>query len=137
MCKVASKRSHDHLADIQDIAENVPNDKSFLKFLFLKDFIYLFLERGEGWEKERERNITVWLPLQCPLLGTWPATQACALDWELNRQRFGSQAGTQSTEPHQPGTFVHFFIGSFVFLALVVYVLFIFWQLTPYQMYHW
>ena len=22
--------------------------------LFLKDFIYLFLERGEGWEKERE-----------------------------------------------------------------------------------
>ena len=24
-------------------------------------------------------------------------------DWELNRQPFGSQAGTQSTEPHQPG----------------------------------
>ena len=45
-----------------------------LLFLFLKD-IYLFLERGEG----RERNINVWLPLKCPLLGTWPATQACAL----------------------------------------------------------
>ena len=26
-----------------------------------------------------ERNITVWLPLEHPLLGTWPATQACAL----------------------------------------------------------
>ena len=38
-----------------------------------------FLERGEGKEKERERNITVWLPLMHPLLGTWPATQACAL----------------------------------------------------------
>ena len=24
-------------------------------------------------------------------------------DWELNWQPFGSQAGTQSTEPHQPG----------------------------------
>ena len=30
-------------------------------------------------EKERERNINVWLPLTCPLLGTWPAAQACAL----------------------------------------------------------
>ena len=24
-------------------------------------------------------------------------------DWESNRQPFGSQAGVQSTEPHQPG----------------------------------
>ena len=46
---------------------------------FFKDFIYLFLERGEGKEKERERNISVWLPLPCPLLGTWLSTQACAL----------------------------------------------------------
>ena len=45
--------------------------------LFKKD--YLFLERGEGKEKERERNINLWLPLACPLLGPWPATQACAL----------------------------------------------------------
>ena len=28
---------------------------------------------------KRERNINVWLPLTCPLLGTWPATQACGL----------------------------------------------------------
>ena len=27
--------------------------------LFFKDFIYLFLERGEGREKDRERNIDV------------------------------------------------------------------------------
>ena len=46
---------------------------------FLKDFIYLFLERGERREKERERNINVWLPLTYPLLGTRPTTQACAL----------------------------------------------------------
>ena len=39
-------------------------------FFFFKDFIYLFLDRGEGREKERERNDNVWLPLVCPLLGT-------------------------------------------------------------------
>ena len=44
-----------------------------------------------GREEERERNINVWLPLTRPLLGTWPATQACALDWESNQQPFGSQ----------------------------------------------
>ena len=48
-------------------------------FYFFKYFIYLFLERGTGREKERERNINVWLPLMWPPLGTWPATQACAL----------------------------------------------------------
>ena len=36
-------------------------------------FIYLFIFR------ERERNINVWLPRVHPPLGTWPATQACAL----------------------------------------------------------
>ena len=46
---------------------------------FFKGFIYLFLDRGEGREEERERNINEWLPLARPLLGTWPATQACAL----------------------------------------------------------
>ena len=30
-----------------------------LSLFFLKDFIYLFLERGEGREKKRERNIDV------------------------------------------------------------------------------
>ena len=30
-------------------------------------------------EKEKERNINGWLPVVCPLLGTWPTTQARAL----------------------------------------------------------
>ena len=50
-----------------------------LYYLFLKDFIYLFLEREEGREKERERNINVCLPLTWPLLGTWPTTQTSSL----------------------------------------------------------
>ena len=38
--------------------------------------MYLFLERGDGREKEGEISR---LPLARPLMGTWPATQACAL----------------------------------------------------------
>ena len=41
--------------------------------------MYLFLERGEGREEERKRNINVWLPPTYLPLGTWPTTQACAL----------------------------------------------------------
>ena len=67
----------------------------FLVVVVFQDFISLFLER--------ERNINVWLSLMWPLLGTWPTTQACALDWESNQRPFSLQAGTQSTEPHQPG----------------------------------
>ena len=46
---------------------------------FFKDFMYLFLERGEGREKERKKNIHVWLPFTRPPLGTWLTTQACVL----------------------------------------------------------
>ena len=45
------------------------------KFEFFKDFIYLFLERGEGKEKERETSM-------CGCLSNapyWPTTQAYAL----------------------------------------------------------
>ena len=72
--------------------------------LFFKDFVYLFLERGERREKERERNISVWLPLMRPLLGIWPQTQACALtrnqtsDLWVYRLVLNTQ-----TKPHQPG----------------------------------
>ena len=70
---------------------------------FLKAFMYLFLERRREGE-ERERNLNVWLPLVHPLLGTWSITKAYICpDWESNQQPFGSQSGTQSTEPHQPG----------------------------------
>ena len=53
---------------------------------FFKDFIYLFLQRGEGkGRRKKERNINVWLPLAHPMLGTWPATQACALTGDQTR----------------------------------------------------
>ena len=52
---------------------------SHLFFLFFLKILFIYLERREGKEKERERNINVWLPLMRPQLGTWPTTQACAL----------------------------------------------------------
>ena len=48
-------------------------------FMFFLNILFICLERGKGREKERERNISVWLPFTCPQLGTWPATQACSL----------------------------------------------------------
>ena len=46
-------------------------------FFFNKDlFIYLFL-RGKG--KEIEININVWAPLTCPVVQSWPKTQAYPL----------------------------------------------------------
>ena len=56
---------------------------------FFKDFIYLFFREGRGG-----RN-NVWLPLTYFPPQTWPATQAYALDWELNQQPFNLQAGTE------------------------------------------
>ena len=72
------------------------------KFFFFQDFIYLLLKRGEGREKERERNINVFLPLTGPPPCT--TTQACAL---IGKQPFGFQADTQTTEPHQLGLKLH------------------------------
>ena len=59
---------------------SVFHTNNFLKFL--KKF-YLFLDRGEGREKEK-RNIFVWLPLMRPLLGTWLATQVRARTGNTN-----------------------------------------------------
>ena len=93
-------------------------------FLFLINILFIYFQRGEGREKERQRNINVWLPLVRPLLRTWPTTQACTLGWELNRQPFVLQAGTQSTEPHQPGICIQYLLLSIIsvrFIHVVVY----------------
>ena len=55
----------------------------------------------------------MWFTLTCLLLGIWPSTQACALDWESNQQPFDLKAGTQPLSHTSQGsvTFftVHFF----------------------------
>ena len=73
---------------------------------FLRFSLYI-LDQGEEREKGRERNINVCgclsrAPYWGPDLARNPGM--CP-DWELNRLPFGLQAGTQSTEPHQPGIY--------------------------------
>ena len=65
---------------LPDFKGKKEKEKEIMSFFILFYFLmfYLFIFGGEGKEKE-ERNTDVWLPLMCPLLGTWPATQACAL----------------------------------------------------------
>ena len=85
---------------------NKDNFTSSFSIIFLKEFIYLFLDRGEGrdkgMKKESERNINVWLPLMTPPPGNLARNPGMCPDWESNWRPFGSQAGTQSTELHQP-----------------------------------
>ena len=47
--------------------------------------MYLFLEKGEEREKERERNISVWLPLALLLLGDLAHNLGMCPDWESNQ----------------------------------------------------
>ena len=71
--------------------------------LFFKEFIYLFLERGEGKKKERQRNINAHTPSHTLPTGDLAGNTSMCPHWESNQRPFGSQACTQSTEPHQPG----------------------------------
>ena len=64
--------------------------------------MYLLSERGERREKE-ERNINVCLPLSRPPNGNPAHNPGMCSDRGANWQPLGSQAGAQSTEPHQPG----------------------------------
>ena len=69
-------------------------------FIFFKDFIYLFLERGKEGEREGEKHQCV--VASAPNQALTHNSGMCP-DWESNWWHFGSQAGAQSTEPHQPG----------------------------------
>ena len=80
----------------------------FWPLFFFKILFFLFLERGEGKKKERERNISVWLPFACPPTGDQACNPGMYPNWELNWRPFGSQACAQSTELHQPGPILTF-----------------------------
>ena len=69
---------------------------------FLKDFIYLFLERGEGRERGRETSMCCCLS-HIPTPGDLAHNPGTCPDLELNPQPLSSQASAQATEPQQPG----------------------------------
>ena len=82
---------------------------SFLSFklfiYFLKDFVYLsFIDsRERGREGERKGEKHWWVASHLPPAGDPASNPGTCPDWESSQRPFGLQAGTQSTEPHQPG----------------------------------
>ena len=70
---------------------------------FLKT-LFIFRERGREGEREGEKNQCV-VASPTPPSGNLAHNSGMCPDWESNQQSFGSQASTQSTEPHQPGQF--------------------------------
>ena len=52
--------------------------------------------------RERETHPCV-VASPASLTGALACKPSMCPDWESNQQPFGSEAGTQSTEPHQPG----------------------------------
>ena len=71
---------------------------TFDVYMFFKFNFYLFLERGRK-EKEREEKYQCVVASHTPPIGDLACNPGICPDWELNWQPFGSQAGTQSTEP--------------------------------------
>ena len=70
---------------------------------FLKDFIYLFLERREWREKERKRKHQCVVASHASPTGDLARNPGMCRGWESNWQPLGLQACAQSTELHQPG----------------------------------
>ena len=73
---------------------------------FFKDFIYLFLEKGEGREKERVGNIDVRENHRSVASHISPArdlahNRSMCPDCKWNQRPFSLQDAIQSTEPHQ------------------------------------
>ena len=81
---------------------------------FKKNFIYLFLERGEGREKERERSINVGeihqlVAFHMPPTGNLAHNPGMCPDQELNQRPFILWDDAQLAEPHWSGR-KHFFL---------------------------
>ena len=86
-----------------------PSFEHFLSF-FLKFYLLIFRERGrEGQRGEKHLSFAFCTPPTRDLACMCP-------DWELNQRPFGSQVGTLSTQPHQPG--LDNFSGNFSYWCL-------------------
>ena len=57
---------------------------------------------GREGEREGEKHQRVFASRTLPTQDMACNPSMCS-DWKLTQQPFGSQASTQSTEPHQPG----------------------------------
>ena len=58
--------------------------------------------------KERGKETSCVVTSHAPPTGGLARNPGMCPDWESNRRPFGSQGGTQSTEPHQAGHAIDF-----------------------------
>ena len=71
--------------------------------IFSFKILFIYFEReGKGGEREGEKHQCV-VASHVPPTGDLAHNPGMCLEWELNQQPFGSQTGTQSTEPLQLG----------------------------------
>ena len=75
----------------------------FSFFLFWRFYLFIFRERGKEGERGEKHQCVV--ASHAPPTGDLACNPCVCPNWELNWRPFGSQDGTQSTEPHQPGLF--------------------------------
>ena len=83
-------------------------NKHIMLLYFFQDFMHLLLERREGREIERVRNIEelekhLWVASCAPPTRDLAPNPGMCPDQEFNQRPFGFQDDIQPTEPHQPG----------------------------------
>ena len=77
-----------------------------MSHFFFKRF---YVKRGmEGGGEGKKHQCVV--ASHAPPTGDLAHNPGICPDWESNRQPFGSQASTESTEAHQPGVIPHYFL---------------------------
>ena len=90
---------------------------------FLKKYLFIFRESGREGEGEGEKHQCVRDNLSvasCMLpTGDLACNPGMCPDWELNQWSFDVQAGTQSTEPYQPGPSGRFYFTKFTTLSSI------------------
>ena len=78
------------------------NTYKVVGFFFLRFYLFILREGKEKREGEGEKPQCV-LASYTPPTGDLARNPGMCPDWESNWRPSGSQASTQSTEPHQPG----------------------------------
>ena len=80
------------------------NSRDFCLKIF---YLFIFRERGRDGEREGEKHQCV-IASCVPTTGHLSHNPGMCPDWESDQRPIGSQGGTQSTEPHQPGPEISF-----------------------------
>ena len=78
-------------------------------FLFFKIYLFILRERRRGGERAGEKHQCV-VASCTPPIGDLAHNPGMCPDQESNQGPFGSQARAQSTETHQPGLLLKFFL---------------------------